>query len=113
MRFYCLYLLGRNRSLRSAGGAPILANTALVILMGLLWMLGMFFYGVGASRMGERPRARLAVVHDLDGVDGQFLGNRDRRMEGSRPPAYLLLQLGNVAMVAAFIVISAGSRPSS
>jgi L-rhamnose-H+ transport protein len=111
---YCLYLLVRNRSLRSAEGVPILANTALVILMGLLWMLGMFFYGVGASRMGDRgPVLGWPLFMTLMVLMGNFWGTVTGEWKGAGRRAYLLLQLGNVAMVAAFIVISAGSRPSS
>jgi hypothetical protein len=44
---------------------------------------------------------------------GNFWGTVTGEWKGAGRRAYLLLQLGNVAMVAAFIVISAGSRPSS
>jgi L-rhamnose-H+ transport protein len=111
--FYCLYLLRRNRSLRSAPGSPVLANTALVILMGLLWMLGMFFYGVGASRMGDRgPVLGWPLFMTLMVLMGNFWGTVTGEWKHSGHRAYLLLQLGNAAMVAAFIVISVGTRPS-
>jgi L-rhamnose-H+ transport protein len=111
--FYCLYLLRRNRSLRSAPGSPILANAALVVLMGLLWMLGMFFYGVGASRMGDRgPVLGWPLFMTLMVLMGNFWGTVTGEWKRSGRRAYLLLQLGNAAMVAAFIVISVGTRPS-
>lgn len=110
---YCVYLLRRNRSLRSATRSPILSNTALVILMGLLWMLGMFFYGVGASRMGDRgPVLGWPLFMTLMVLMGNFWGTVTGEWKGSGRRAYFLLQLGNAAMVAAFIVISAGSRLS-
>ncbi|HET6323503.1 MAG TPA: L-rhamnose/proton symporter RhaT [Planctomycetaceae bacterium] len=110
---YCLYLLRRNRTLRSETGAPALRNTALVVLMGLLWMLGMFFYGVGASRMGDRgPVLGWPLFMTLMVLMGNFWGTLTGEWKGSGRRAYLLLQLGNIAMVAAFIVISVGTRPS-
>jgi L-rhamnose-H+ transport protein len=110
---YCLYLLRRNRTLRSAPGSPLLANSALVIVMGLLWMLGMFFYGVGASRMGERgPVLGWPLFMTLMVLMGNFWGTVTGEWKRSGRRAYLLLQLGNAAMVVAFIVISVGTRPS-
>jgi L-rhamnose-H+ transport protein len=111
---YCLYLLRRNRTYRSESSSPVLANAALVILMGLLWMLGMFFYGVGASRMGDRgPVLGWPLFMTLMVLMGNFWGTVTGEWKGSGRRAYLLLQLGNAAMVVAFIVISVGSRPSS
>jgi L-rhamnose-H+ transport protein len=111
---YCVYLLRRNGTLRSAEPSPVVTNTALVILMGLLWMFGMFFYGVGESRMGDRgPVLGWPLFMTLMVLMGNFWGTVTGEWKGSGRRAYLLLQLGNAAMVAAFIVISAGSRPSS
>jgi L-rhamnose-H+ transport protein len=110
---YCLYLLRRNRSLRSAEPSPVMRNAFLVVLMGLLWMLGMFFYGVGASRMGERgPVLGWPLFMTLMVLMGNFWGTVTGEWKGSGRRAYLLLQLGNAAMVVAFIVISLGTRPS-
>jgi L-rhamnose-H+ transport protein len=111
---YCLYLLVRHRTFRSKVDSPAIRNWTLVVVMGLLWMLGMFFYGVGASRMGERGTVLgWPLFMTLMVLMGNFWGTVTGEWKGSGRRAYLLLQLGNAAMVAAFIVISVGSRPAS
>lgn len=140
---YCLFLLRRNRSWRStaslqlagpASGTDLpgqagslshgvetasnersseLRNGVLVILMGLLWMFGMFAYGVGASRMGPRgPVLGWPLFMTLMVLMGNFWGTVTGEWRGAGRRAYFLLQLGNAVMVGAFVVISLASRPS-
>jgi len=115
---YCIYLLRRNRSWRTAdvsprGHSPRLRNSVLVMLMGLLWMFGMFAYGVGASRMGQRgPVLGWPLFMTLMVLMGNFWGTVTGEWRGAGRRAYGLLQLGNAAMVVAFVVISMASRSS-
>jgi L-rhamnose-H+ transport protein len=115
---YCLYLLRRNRSWQSGESSngehsTGLRNSALVIVMGLLWMFGMFLYGVGASRMGQRgPVLGWPLFMTLMVLMGNFWGTVTGEWRGAGRRAYGLLQLGNAAMVAAFVVISMASRSS-
>jgi L-rhamnose-H+ transport protein len=115
---YCIYLLRRNRSWRTTDVSPGehssgLRNSALVILMGLLWMFGMFLYGVGASRMGQQgPVLGWPLFMTLMVLMGNFWGTVTGEWKGAGRRAYGLLQLGNAAMVAAFVVISMASRSS-
>jgi L-rhamnose-H+ transport protein len=115
---YCVYLLLRNKSWRTTAdsqGAPPtgLKNSILVLLMGLLWMFGMFLYGVGAGRMGARgPVLGWPLFMTLMVLMGNFWGTVTGEWKGSGRRAYGLLQLGNVAMVVAFVVISMASRSS-
>jgi L-rhamnose-H+ transport protein len=81
--------------------------------MGLLWMFGMFAYGVGASRMGPRgPVLGWPLFMTLMVLMGNFWGSVTGEWKGAGRRAYLLLQLGNAAMVGAFVVISMASRSS-
>jgi L-rhamnose-H+ transport protein len=115
---YCLFLLRRNRSWRTKEAviddrSSALRNGALVILMGLLWMFGMFAYGVGAGRMGPLgPVLGWPLFMTLMVLMGNFWGTVTGEWRGAGRRAYFLLQLGNAAMVGAFIVISMASRPS-
>jgi L-rhamnose-H+ transport protein len=115
---YCLYLLRRNGSWRKTNASPGehaagLRNGVLVILMGLLWMFGMFLYGVGASRMGQQgPVLGWPLFMTLMVLMGNFWGTVTGEWKGAGRRAYGLLQLGNAAMVAAFVVISMASRSS-
>jgi len=115
---YCLFLMWRSRSglLKDpAEGkrSPVARNCALVVLMGLLWMFGMFAYGVGASRMGPRgPVLGWPLFMTLMVLMGNFWGSVTGEWKGAGRRAYLLLQLGNAAMVGAFVVISMASRSS-
>jgi L-rhamnose-H+ transport protein len=109
---YCLYLLWRNRSWRPEGRPPVARNAALVLLMGVLWMLGMFVYGVGASRLGPLgPVLGWPLFMTLMVLTGNFWGSVTGEWKGAGRRAYWLLQLGNAAMVMAFVVISLGTRP--
>jgi L-rhamnose-H+ transport protein len=115
---YCFYLMKRNRTGLLKGDATavrnhLLRNVVLVAVMGLLWMFGMFAYGVGASRMGPRgPVLGWPLFMTLMVLMGNFWGTVTGEWKGAGRRAYLLLQLGNAAMVGAFVVISIASRPS-
>jgi L-rhamnose-H+ transport protein len=109
---YCLHLLAANRSWR--GTAPAARNVFLAVLMGLLWMLGMFAYGLGATHLGSLgPVLGWPLFMTMMVLMGNFWGTVTGEWRRAGPRAFWLLQLGNAAMVLAFVVISIGTRPAS
>jgi L-rhamnose-H+ transport protein len=49
---YALYLMRRNSTWRRYREGPAFRSLGLSILMGVLWMAGFAFYGMGARRLG-------------------------------------------------------------
>lgn len=49
---YCVYLMFRNRAVRSPDAAQLPRNLALTALMGLLWIGSFYGYGAGVARLG-------------------------------------------------------------
>ena len=110
---YCTILLLRNRSWRLPAEAPAIRNTVLAILMGLLWSAGMFVYGAGASLLGSYgPVLGWPLFMTLMVLTGNFWGLVTGEWKGAGWRALGLLQLGNLAMMLAFVVISVGAGPS-
>ena len=110
---YCTILLLRNRSWRLPAEAPAIRNTVLAILMGLLWSAGMFVYGAGASLLGSYgPVLGWPLFMTLMVLTGNFWGVVTGEWKGAGWRALGLLQLGNLAMMLAFVVISVGAGPS-
>jgi L-rhamnose-H+ transport protein len=104
---YCLYLLSRNDSWRSL----TLRGVLLTILMGFLWMFGMFFYGLGATRLGQYGSVLgwplfmtvMVLVANLWGIlTGEWTG--------AGRSALRYQALGNAVMIVALVVIALGTR---
>jgi L-rhamnose-H+ transport protein len=100
---YCVYLLRRNRSWK-----PLAVDrAALTVLMGFLWMFGMFFYGLGATRLGALgsvlgwPLFMTCMV-----LTANFWGIRTGEWRGAGSPAYRYLAMGNAVMIAALALIA-------
>jgi L-rhamnose-H+ transport protein len=110
---YCLYLLLRNRSWRPGADAGAVRNTALAVLMGLLWMFGMFAYGIGATRLGSLgPVLGWPLFMTIMVLMGNARGTLAGEWRGASRRAFTLLQLGNAAMILAFVIIAAGAPPA-
>ena len=104
---YCLRLLLRNKSWKT----PHPAGLLLTLLMGFLWMFGMFFYGIGQARLGPYGPVLgwpvfMTVIVLVANLWGIFTG--EWRGAGAR--AWRYLAAGNALMIAALVVISWGGR---
>ena len=103
---YCVYLLVRNKSWR----APTMGGTILTVLMGFLWMFGMFFYGLGATRVGTLgsvlgwPLFMTVMV-----LTANCWGILTGEWRGAGTRALRYLAMGNTAMIVALVVIAFGT----
>jgi len=50
---YCLYLMVTRNTAKQFFGPETIRNTGLGLLMGLLWCVGLYLYGFGASNLGS------------------------------------------------------------
>jgi len=108
---YCLFLLWRGRGRPAEGAAAGGCNTVLALLMGLLWMFGMFAYVAATARLGDMgPVLGWPLFMTVMVLAGNFWGAVTGEWRKVGPYAFALLQLGNAAMVLAFVIISFGAR---
>jgi L-rhamnose-H+ transport protein len=104
---YCLYLLGRNRSWKTPGGAGLL----LTFLMGFLWMFGMFFYGLGQTRLGPYgPVLGWPLFMTVIVLVANLWGILTGEWKGAGSKALRYLAAGNAVMILALVVISWGGQ---
>ncbi|HEV3257341.1 MAG TPA: L-rhamnose/proton symporter RhaT [Gemmataceae bacterium] len=109
---YCLYLLRSNHSWRKGAEDSGVRNPLFTVVMGFLWMFGMFLYGLGQTQLGDLgpvvgwPLLMTLMVLTANGW-GIATGEWSR---AGRLPFYYL-QVGNAAMVVALVLISQGAQP--
>jgi L-rhamnose-H+ transport protein len=104
---YCIYLLVRNKSWK----APRPASLLLTLLMGFLWMFGMFFYGIGQTRLGTYgPVLGWPLFMTVIVLVANLWGILTGEWEGAGPKAYRYLAAGNVLMIVALVVIALGGQ---
>ena len=105
---YCLYLLGRNRTWKSE--VPGLRYTLYAAVMGFLWLFGMFFYGVGASKLGPSgPSVGWALFMTFMVLVANSWGLATGEWKGAPRRAFGYLAAGLAVMIAALAII-AGAR---
>jgi L-rhamnose-H+ transport protein len=105
---YCLWLLARKQSWPKRIGAGNILRT---LAMGFLWFYGMYFYGMGAARLGPLGTSigwplfmtTMVLVANFWGIlTGEW------KNAGSRARGYLTAACA--VMILALIVISLGTR---
>lgn len=107
---YCLYLLGRNGLGKRVSAVQCLCNFLFCGAMGFLWMFGLYFYGLGATRLGAYGSALGWPVFTITMVlTANFLGILTGEWQTAGRNAVRYLSAGIGAMVAAMIVISAAT----
>ncbi len=105
---YCLALLKRNRSW--AGGVTG-RNLPWAAAMGFLWMFGMYFYGLGATEMGELgPVIGWPLFMTVMVLVANFWGVATGEWRNASRKALWHLGAGNAVMIVALAVIAWGSR---
>ncbi len=106
---YCLYLLGRNRTWKTA--VPGWRYTLYAAVMGFLWLFGMFFYGVGASKLGQSgPSVGWALFMTVMVLMANGWGLVTGEWKGAPRQAFSYLAAGIVVMIAALVIIASGAR---
>lgn len=107
---YCLFLLRRNRSWGKVGVCTA-RNLAFTAAMGFLWLFGMFFYGLGATRLGELGEVVgwplfMTVMVVVANLWGQATGE----WKNAGTPALRRLAAGNAIMIVALVVIALATK---
>ena len=104
---YCIYLLARNRSWKSPGAAGLL----LTLLMGFLWMFGMFFYGIGQTRIGQYgPVLGWPLFMTVIVLVANLWGILTGEWRGAGRKTFRYLAAGNALMIVALVVIARGGQ---
>jgi len=104
---YCIYLLVRNRS----WNAPHPAGILLTILMGFLWMFGMFFYGIGQTSIGQLgPVLGWPLFMTVIVLVANAWGIATGEWRDAGRSAYRYLAAGNALMIVALVVIAWGGH---
>jgi len=108
---YCGYLLNKNRTwsnFRLAKSAPLYA---LAILMGLLWVCGLFAYGASATKLGKLGPAigwPLSLVLSL--VTANCVGFLTGEWKLSSSTARRRMQVGLAILLAAIGILAWSGR---
>jgi len=106
---YCLYLLRRNRSWQTT--PPGARYTLYALVMGFLWLFGMFFYGVGASQLGESGASvGWALFMTVMVLVANFWGLVTGEWKGAPRQSFGYLGAGLAVMIAALVIIATGAR---
>jgi peptidoglycan biosynthesis protein MviN/MurJ (putative lipid II flippase) len=106
---YCLLLLSRNRSWQS--DAPALRYSLLAAVMALLWLVGMFCYGMGASKLGESGTSvGWALFMTIIVLVANFWGLVTGEWKGSPRRVFGYLGAGLAVLIAALVVIAGGAK---
>lgn len=106
---YCLYLMGKSPETEKAGFTA--RNVMLAAVMGFLWMFGMFFYGLGATRMGPLGTSvGWPLFMTTQVLVANFWGILTGEWKTAGRKATRYLAAGILVMIAALAVISLGAR---
>jgi len=106
---YCLYLLSRNRSWKSE--APALRYSLFAAAMAFLWLFGMFFYGMGAGKLGASGTSvGWALFMTVIVLMANFWGLVTGEWKGSPRRVFGYLSAGLAVMIAALVIIAAGAQ---
>lgn len=103
---YCIWLLRRNHTLLRSGWN----NLSLAMAMGFLWMIGMYLYGLGATRLGTLgsvigwPLFMTGII-----LTGSVVGLLTGEWKGATRHARLYFQFGNLVIVASILIICQGA----
>jgi L-rhamnose-H+ transport protein len=104
---YCVYLLARNKSWHT----PRAGGLLLTMLMGFLWMFGMFFYGIGQTRLGlYGPVLGWPLFMTVIVLVANLWGVLTGEWQGAGRKAYRYLIAGNALMILALVVIARGGQ---
>lgn len=104
---YCVHLLVKNKSWKT----PHPVGLSLTLLMGFLWMFGMFFYGIGQTRLGPYgPILGWPVFMTVIVLIANLWGILTGEWHGAGRKAFGYLAAGNALMIGALMVIAWGGQ---
>jgi L-rhamnose-H+ transport protein len=108
---YCIYLFVRNASWRAFAQPATGSNWLIGMLMGLLFVTGLSFYGIGSLRLGTRgPVLGFPVYTSAMVLSANALGFLTGEWRGSPRAAYIYELLGILLLIGSIVVIAAGNR---
>ena len=110
---FCLTLSARNRSIHQYAAGPgvlLLRNYVLVGLAGILWYVGIFFYGMAITAMGKYDFAAWSISTALVIVFSTLWGLALKEWKGVSPRTLWFLGGEIVVLILSALVIGMGSR---
>jgi L-rhamnose-H+ transport protein len=107
---YCIYLLNRDQGWQLLARNFSMGNLLLAILMGCLWMFGMFLYGVGATKLGTLgPVLGWPVFMTVMVLIANLWGFLTGEWKNAGRQALRYLAVGDAVMIVALVVIGLAS----
>lgn len=108
---YCIYLFIRNSSVRAFVQPGTGSNWFIGMLMGLLFVTGLSFYGIGSLRLGSMgPVLGFPVYTSAMVLSANIAGFLTGEWRGSPRAAYIYELLGILLLIGAIVIIAAGNR---
>jgi L-rhamnose-H+ transport protein len=108
---YCFYLLAKNRSWRGSEPSADPMNYVYSLAMGVLWLVGFFLYGLGATALGELgPILGWPIFMTVMVLVANFWGLVTGEWKGAGSRALRYLAAGTGVMIVAMVVISMAAR---
>jgi L-rhamnose-H+ transport protein len=110
---WCLYLNARNRSFgsyRSAPAAPTAGILLLCALAGVIWYFQFFFYGMGATKMGEFDFSSWSLHMAFIIICGNLWGLGFKEWRGTSGKTLAVVWTGILVLIASTAVIGWGNH---
>jgi L-rhamnose-H+ transport protein len=107
---YCVYLYIRNGSWRAFAQPKTAPNWFFGMLMGLLFVTGLSFYGIGSLRLGTLgPVVGFPVYTSAMVLSANTAGVLTGEWRGSPRAAYVFELLGILLLIGSIIIIATGN----
>jgi L-rhamnose-H+ transport protein len=108
---YCLYLMVTRKTAKQFFGPETARNFGLGTLMGLLWCIGMYLYGLGAFFMGKLGVVMGWVIFmTLVIIAGNMAGIWRGEWKDAPAQARSWMNRGLIVLIAAIVVVAISSR---
>lgn len=112
---WCLFLNLRNKTFPSYRSAPARQTTAILLLCalsGVIWYFQFFFYGMGATKMGEYDFSSWSLHMAFIIICGNLWGLGFREWQGVKPATLATVWTGILILVSSTVIIGWGNALS-
>ncbi|MCP4452837.1 MAG: L-rhamnose/proton symporter RhaT [Planctomycetes bacterium] len=111
---WCVWLSIKNRTFTDYGkandGGSLGMNYGLCMFAGVLWYLQFFFYGMGATQMGDYDFASWSLHMAFIIITSNVVGLLTREWKGSSPKTIQVVITGIIVLILSTIVIGLGTK---
>ena len=108
---YCLFLMAKKGTFGMFFGPETLRNMGLGTLMGLVWTVGLYLYGIGAIFMGGwGVVVGWVLFMSTIIIMGNILGLWRGEWTGASPKARALLNRGLTILIVAIIIVAVSNK---